>query len=387
MHILLISNLFPSSVEPTRATYNLNLAKGLAQLGHTISVVAPLPRLPLFDAFIRKRPRPPASEMLEGFRVWHPLYPYTPGCFIHRHHLMYRMAVSKRVNRICAKEKPDAAILGFIYPDAVAMAPVCRRLGLPYVLRVNGSDFRLRINDAKFSMHIKTALLKAPGVVCPGKALAASIQTAGIPGTRVTSFNNGVDHTVFHPRPVKTCNRILFVGNLISAKGVDRLVAAWALAGDQLAETEIDVLGEGPAKQSMKSFAASNGRAGRIHFHGRKTPDEVADFMRMAHCLCLPSRSEGMPNVILESLACGTPVVATSVGEVPYLIEEGLNGFVVDGTQPEEKVIEALSRKLVETMAINWDRDIVAERVRGLSWLEAGRVVADVIADVIKHRP
>ncbi len=95
---------------------------------------------------------------------------------------------------------PDHIILGFIYPDAVALAPFCRKLQLDYSVLVLGSDFRLRTRQSKFKNLVMTTLHKSPLIFCPGLALKDDMTTDGIEGSKIIPFNNGVDCKLFYPQ-------------------------------------------------------------------------------------------------------------------------------------------------------------------------------------------
>jgi len=102
--------------------------------------------------------------------------------------------------------------------------------------------------------------------------------------------------------------------------------------------------------------------------------------MRLATALCLCSRSEGMPNVVIEALACGCPVVATAVGEVPHLVELGSNGFVVDVHSTEEtEIVAGLAHSLRQLKQTRFDRAEIAAKMSGFTWEAAAQVLADVM--------
>lgn len=376
MKLVFVSNLFPSSLEPTRATYNLNLMRGVRALGHEVEVIAPVSWLPGIDRRLRGRQCPPGKETFDGFDVWHPRYLYTPGFWIHKHHLFYRRAISKILPGIVREQKIDGAVLGFLYPDACAAAPLCQRLNLPYVVRVNGSDFRVRIGQSNFSPLIGDVLRQSPGVVCPGQALQAAI-LAEVPGhPNIRAFNNGVDPQPFSLGTAPRSRRVLFVGNLVDIKGPGRAVGAFAQVARGDAGVGLDVVGDGPLRKTLRASVAALGLAERVVFHGRKSPPEVADLMKKAACLILSSHSEGMPNVVLEALACGTPVVATDVGEVPYLVSDMKTGLVVQNLRQSGNELEAeLGKALKLALDRQWNHAEIARSVAGFSWETAAEVV------------
>ena len=181
--------------------------------------------------------------------------------------------------------------------------------------------------------------------------------------------------------------RVVFVGNLVRVKGVERLLEAWAIArlpGD----ARLVLIGDGALRRRLERMSDDLGIADDVEFLGRRPHAEIADWMRGSHCLCLPSRSEGMPNVVVEALSCGCPVVATGVGEIPFLVTNGVSGYVVDGTADEQnqesaegRLVKALSEALEKAVARDWDRAAIAAAMSDYTWEEAARTVADAIQD------
>ena len=102
-------------------------------------------------------------------------------------------------------------------------------------------------------------------------------------------------------------------------------------------------------------------------FVGNLTPDKLVKFYNSADLLCLPSFSEGFPNVIIESLMCGTPVVASSVGGIPEIIKDGVNGFLIDPKSPES-IVQALKY----CMHKDWDREKLRDTI---SFLTSDKVI------------
>jgi hypothetical protein len=198
MHIIFISTLFPNSKEPNRAVYNRQLLAGLQRIGHRVCAVAPVLWFP-GETFIRPRSFPPIEESQGEMYVSHPRLFYTPGMFIHWHYLFYRWSIRRHFHSIVHQFQPDHIILGFIYPDAVALAPLCRKLRIDYSVLVLGSDFRIRTGQPRFKGMVMTALSEAPLIFCPGQALKCDMSASGIEEDKIIPFNNGLDHDLFHP--------------------------------------------------------------------------------------------------------------------------------------------------------------------------------------------
>ncbi len=238
-------------------------------------------------------------------------------------------------------------ILGFIYPDAVAMDAICRELGAPYSVLVLGSDFRVRMQQPRFRPLVMRCLEQAPHIICPGQALKNDMVRAGIAEEKITYFNNGIDPDVFYADQTPRHNELLFVGNLVSVKAPERIIQAFGALKDlRSGGLRLVMIGEGPLRKRLEKLAFRLGIApDEIEWTGALPQGQVAQRMRRARLLCLCSRSEGMPNVVAEALACGCPVVATSVGEIPYMLNE-TNGSIVPQHNDEPTTIQALTHAL-----------------------------------------
>lgn len=443
MKLLFVSQLYPSSASPQKASYNRQLMLAMARQAE-IRIVAPVEWFP-WQECLRGRVLPPTEEPLDGLHISHPRVFYTPGFMIYKHWWMYRRSISAHFKAVVEEFRPDHIIIGFVYPDGVAVAALCRELGIPYSLLVLGSDFRIRTRQEKFKSVVMSALREAPLVLCPGNALKRDMAAAGIDGRKIVAFNNGVNVDLFRFRTRKealeewsvvrqssvsseaastwlpstfhlppSTRLCLFVGNLVPVKGPDLLLEAWgklirrdecgdlkleaeaaaSASGESTSESETQVsgfiphlspasptlifIGDGPMRKRLEQRAKSIGMGDSVVFLGSRSHNEIALWMNVADCLCLPSRSEGMPNVVLEALASGLPVVATGVGEVPFMIQDGENGFVIAAEG------EGMSRRLAETLALalerKWERKKLSQRVENCTWDEAAETVLKAIS-------
>jgi teichuronic acid biosynthesis glycosyltransferase TuaC len=174
---------------------------------------------------------------------------------------------------------------------------------------------------------------------------------------------------------------ILFVGNLVDVKAPERAIGAFAKLVKRHPALHLDIIGDGPLRPKLVRHVASSNLVDQVTFHGRQPPQIVADIMRQANCLLLTSRSEGMPNVVIESLACGTPVVATDVGEVPFLVQNDLNGYVVQrkNAEDESALIANIARAVEKSYTKTWDFRSIAASVKDFTWRAAARVIEENI--------
>jgi teichuronic acid biosynthesis glycosyltransferase TuaC len=279
--IIFISNLYPNSREPGRGLFNMHLMEALRAAGHEIEVIAPVAYFPGRDQ------PPPQTETWHGIPVYHPRYLYTPGLLIHHHWRMYRKAVTpilrariqtagtqtadhrlqttdniSHPTSLASRPPPIHVILGFIYPDAVAMDAVCRAMQVPYSVRVSGSDFRIRMQQPRFRPLVLDTLRQAPRIFCPGQALKQDMQQAGIDADKILPFLNGIDPAIFYAGQTPRRNEILFAGNLVSVKAPGRLLEAFHDLADLRSQgLRLVIVGAGPLRKSLERVARKRGLA------------------------------------------------------------------------------------------------------------------------------
>ena len=167
----------------------------------------------------------------------------------------------------------------------------------------------------------------------------------GIASAQLVEIPNGVDTGYFMPGSAirEKGNRIIFIGRLDYLKGVDILLQALRTLIDAQIPAQLDILGDGPDRDKLTHLSVTLGLRDSIIFHG--TVNGVAPYLQQASLFVLPSLSEGMPNVVLEAMACGLPVIATRVGGIVDIIENGKNGLLVDAQHPGQ-LYEAMKQVL-----------------------------------------
>lgn len=390
MKIAFVSSLYPNEVEPGLAPYNRQLVAALAGQA-SVRVMAPVFWFPGL-ARLRKRPLPPVSGSMDGVPVTYPRVFYTPGIMIQHHWLTYRFTVASPLKQLFAAWRPDLVIASFIYPDAAAVVSLCNDAGIPCAAMVLGSDFRIRTTQPRFRDVVMRTLCAASAVICPGQALKRDMAAAGIPDDKIIAFDNGVDHSLFRVRPkedaLKTLESegggkvaevvarlragarcVLYVGHLKTVKGADRMVNLWRQWSGE--DAILVMAGHGDLLPVLRQMAESAGIGGKICFLGDRPHREIPCWMNAADCLCLPSRSEGMPNVVVEALASGLPVVATDVGEVPFLIKPEVHGMVCAQGGGEQALLQSMARGIRYVLERQWDRAQLAAAVQEMTWERA----------------
>ncbi len=240
---------------------------------------------------------------------------------------------------------------GFHSPAAVIMKYFFRK---KVVIRVSAtgplSDFLLLQQGLMGGLMLRF-IRKADRIITLCSQSTEEALGAGFSREQIVSIRNGVDTSVFSTpeQPLASSRSILFIGRLDHMKGVDVLLKAIAELNSRGLKTTCTVVGDGPLMEHLQETAQALGVAGQTVFAGACA--DPVDYLKKASFFVLPSRSEGVPNVILEAMACGLPIIATSVGGIPDIIQDGCNGLLI---APDD--VPALSLALTKLLT---DHDLV----------------------------
>ena len=226
----------------------------------------------------------------------------------------------------------------YFYPDGVAAVLLGRALGRPVVVTARGSDLNVIAEFAVPRRWIRWAARQADGLVAVSSGLRRRLVGLGIPEERVRVLRNGVDLTLFRPSDRETKRRtlgltrptLLAVGNLVGLKRHRLMVEA--LAG--LPEFELIIVGEGPERAAIEALTRELRLAGRVRLLGRVPQDRLPEIYTAADLLLLVSTSEGWPNVLLESMACGTAVIVSDIDGIADIVAAPEAGRILPETTP-----------------------------------------------------
>lgn len=253
--------------------------------------------------------------------------------------------------REIAAWKPDATIAFFGIPSGPVALLLKLTSGVPYIVSLRGGDvpgfqpYDLALFHKLLGPVIRLLWHKAAATVANSGGLQA-LGRKFAPEISVGVIPNGVDATAFHPATEATARRgpvrLLFVGRVVYQKGLDVLLRALAALPHDL-DYELEIIGDGDARPALTLEAAQLGLAPRLTFAGWCERAHIAERYRAADLFVFPSRDEGMPNVVLEAMASGLPIVATAIAGSEELVREGENGHLVP-TEDHTALSAALAR-------------------------------------------
>jgi teichuronic acid biosynthesis glycosyltransferase TuaC len=380
IRILTFTTLYPNHIQPRHGVFVEQRLRKIHSLGEIeCRVMAPVPWFPFrskrfgrYAEFAKVQ----ATEDRFGIRVDHPSYPVVPRIGMTAAPLLLAAFAYPALSRLISDGYDfDLIDAHYFYPDGVAATLLARWLKKPVVITARGSDISLIPRYSLPRKMILWAARKADQNFTVCQALKDELTRLGAEADRITVFRNGVDLDFFRPFDYRSIREklglsrrvLLSVGYLIELKGHHLVIEALQF----LPDFELLIAGDGEESGHLKQLAQSLGVADRVYFLGNLSQAELLEYYSAADTLVLASSREGWANVLLESMACGTPVVATSVGGTPEVVTSPAAGILI-----KERTAEAIAegvRRLIENppgreetrrYAENYSWDITARGIR-----------------------
>jgi teichuronic acid biosynthesis glycosyltransferase TuaC len=379
-HVLFFTGQFPFPNDLSRCIFASHLSRALESQAR-LTVVCPVPYAPKLLGRLSQRYAElsgvPDSATIHGQKVLYPKYlsvPKLPRTAIPK--LLFAGVIGE-IEKIHKSDPFDLIHCRWLFPEGVAAVSLGRRLKIPSVLTAMGCDVNEYIAHSSMGPIIRGALAQANALTGVSNQLTTLLkQYSGNQeksfytpnGVNLESFSNSNQSKVQARQALgleANSKSIIYVGRLAPEKNVELLLESFAvMQGDISFETtQLWIAGAGPLLNKLTQLATKL-RLKNVTFLGSVKHSELANYIIAADLMALSSHQEGMPNAVIESLALGTPVVATAVGAVPDLINND-NGVI---TPPGDKISFAQALKLALTK--DWDHLKIANGMRR-TWNDA----------------
>lgn len=353
LKILNFSTLFPNAAQPSHGVFVENRLRHLIDGGKVEAhVVAPVPWFPfgakMFGAYADFA-KAPKIEQRHGLTIHHPRYPLIPKIGMNlTPGFMYRF-VKPYIERLVRDGLEfDLIDAHYFYPDGVAAVRMAQDFGKPVTVTARGTDLNLIPQYPAPRQKIVWAANQASGIITVCQALKDELIKLDVAADKVRVLRNGVDLEMFQPIDrgkaraalELTGRTLLSVGHLIERKGHNLVVSALR----HLSDTSLVIAGDGPEREALEALAVSNGVSDRVNFLGRVDHVALRDIYGAVDALVLASSREGWANVLLEAMACGTPVVASNMWGTPELVAIPEAGVLMADRTPRDlaDTVEAL---------------------------------------------
>jgi teichuronic acid biosynthesis glycosyltransferase TuaC len=374
IRLLTFTSLYPNPVSPRLGIFVEHRLRKLVETRRVVScVVAPVPRMPIPRGLAGghgKGTGVPSRDQRFGIEIRHPKFMTIPGLAVWANPLLMALGALPTLKHLQRTGHDfDVIDAQYFYPDGVAGAILGAWLHKPVVITARGTDVNVLSRYAVPRAWIRWAAARASGLITVSQALKQVLVNLGVSAGHIEVLRNGVDLEVFSPGDRHELRHelnlygpiLLSVGNLVPEKGHDLVLAALA----RISNVDLIIIGSGPEEPALRELARRLGVASRVRWISNLDQLELARYYRTADATILASSREGMPNVLLESIACGTPVIATDVGGNAEVVQAPEGGRLV-----KERSAEGLAAAWHQFVTSRPERAATRAYANRFSWQE-----------------
>jgi glycosyltransferase involved in cell wall biosynthesis len=339
MRLLIFTTEFPNPYDPTKAVFNLHLAHALAAR-HEVKVISPVSWVDEVRGRVGSGNLFAGGRQLDvgGLEVHHPRYYYVPKALRRCSGRFLWRSARRTIRRVLGGFVPDAVFGYWAHPDGEVAVRTARLAGAASGVIVGGSDILIVGRTASRRGPTLSALRSADVVISVGHDLRRHVVEYGVDADKVHAWGGGVDVEQFRVGDRAEARRqlglcadgpmLLWVGRMVPVKALHVLLQACRRLRDRGCAFRLYLVGDGELRAAHESLAEALGLSDVVVFLGARPHNQLPDWFRAADLTVLPSLSEGLPNVLRESMACGTPFVASRVGGIPEMATESYDRLV-----------------------------------------------------------
>lgn len=378
MRILSIATLFPNPAKPSFGVFVGNQMRAVVARGEVdLTMVSPIgvPPWPLSmrEPYAQLKEVPEISDAV-GMKVHYPKFTLIPKVGGDSNPGRIARAVLPLVRRLHRERPFDLVDAQFFFPDGPAAAILAGELGLPLTIKSRGADIHYWGQRDRALAQMKEAADQATGLLAVSEALRDDMIALGMPDEKIYVHYTGLDRELFHPIERAAARALVSAmpnfaiwpegplivtpGALIPRKGQRLVIEALA----RLPDARLALAGSGEDEANLQGLAKRLGVADRVHFLGQVDHDILPHLLCAADVLVLPSSSEGLANVWIEGLACGTPIVVPDIGGAGEVVNDPSAGRLV-ARNPE-----SIAGAVAEILADPPSQADVAANVSRFSW-------------------
>ncbi len=388
LKILLVTNLYPNQFELTRGIFTEQIVRCL-RVKNEVEVVAPVPWVPPFIKNIVKKNHKSLPKVCfhNEVKVYHPAYVVIPKVGRWLYGILFFLGIFNTLRKIKKTYKPDVINVHWMYPDGFGTVVAARLLGIPVVTHSLGCDINESATYPSRRFFIKLALKWANFNISVSEELRKKTVHLGSSPKLTATIMNGVNPELFHPRDKILLRQnlnlpedktlFLYAGNFNIEKGLEILIRAFSQVHEKYDNALLVVVGSGPLDRQIYQLVETLNIGKKIVFVGRVMHSQVPEYLAAADYLCLPSLREGCPNIVLEALSTGVPVLSSQVGAVPEMLNSQEHEL---GLMAQPNNVDEFANIIAQSQSMDWQRPL---KFNWMNWQESADAIAVVLKDVV----
>ena len=378
-NVLVFSSLFPSRVAPKNGLF---IRERMFRVGShaNLTVVSPVPWFPgqqLIRIFKKDyRPQPDKVEVQQGIAVYFPRFLSVPGVFRRLDAFMMYLGSLRLIARLTKEQNIEIIDSHFTYPDGLAATLLAQKLGLKSTITLRGTEIPHSSVSGRRQQLLR-AWKQADRIFSVSDSLRKHAIALGAEANKLKVIGNGIDTKKFKPIDKLHAKKsldidsdtyvLITVGGLVERKGFHRVVECLPDLLKEYPKLVYLIVGganaEGNYRAQISALAEELGVTDHVRFLGALEPEDLSLPLSAADAFVLSSSNEGWANVILEAMACGTPVVATDVGGNAEVITSEELGYIIPYGDPQS-LLAAIKRALLR----DWNTAVLTEYAHENHW-------------------
>lgn len=386
MRILFFSYAYPNAAQPTLGTFNRSLLQALSKQ-HDVRVVSPVSFVEAWRSRLAgKSALDRTFAAIPGVPAEYVPFYYPPKLFRERFDEFLWWSVRNQLTQTIRDFRPDAILSYWAHPDGAVAVRAARAHDIPVATMVGGSDVLLLARSGRRRDAILKTLHHADAVVAVSRNIADTLEQDGLPTAKLHVVRRGIDRELFQPGDRAEARRelglpanrftLVTVGRLVPVKGHTHLIAVCARLHREGHSFGCHILGNGPLRNQLQREIQQLGLDSVVELNGSQSQTELAKWYRAADVTVLPSLSEGVPNVLLESMAAGTPFIASHVGGIPEIADERFDDLV-----PKEDpgaLADAIRRRITDASQMSIGNQ--SRRFQPGSWDDSAEELSELLS-------
>ncbi len=357
-NLVVLTNLYPLPWDSTWGMFNWNQIQSLKKY-FNIVVMCPILVKDVIKNSVYKK------KIVDDNEVTVCYFPFFYAPFIlknKRHRILYYLCLLFGRKYI---ETADVILSTWLYPNGFAGVDLGKLFNIKAFIKIHGSDVNYQLKDEDIKNVVVKNIQSVSGVISVSKALTKEFSesiSGCLSQNYITTIYNGVDTSVFNLDMATGRDYFLFIGTLKKTKGILDLLYSYKIYLSRGGGTPLVIIGKGELEEEIGQYIFNNNLNKKINVLGGVDHKDISGYIKSSVGLCLPSYNEGVPNVVLESLSCGKPVLASEVGGIPEIVQKRTGILVEAGN------IEEISIGLDSLERNEWDNVLISSSVSSLSW-------------------